>query len=538
MNFSAYQSLYCRIFGKTEDCCIEGREDSRPVCDTPELLTRESPVHLTASALVFNRARTKVLFLRHLIYHAFTWPGGHSDGEEDPLAVAVNELREETGLERFTLFSICPVGLHILPVKAHLRRGESVAAHSHLNVTFAFFADENAPLVVREGENSAFAWLEREALEQACEEPHMLPVYQTCLRNSDTLAAWKERDFSALPKRLIPWFAENQRDLPWRHGHSAYRTWVSEIMLQQTRVEAGKTYFERFVGELPDVYALAACPEDKLMKLWEGLGYYNRARNLQKAARLIVEKYHGAFPDTAEALQTLPGIGAYTAGAIASIAFDRAEPAVDGNVMRVIARVTEDYRGMDDAAFKKELFDRLKTVYPRQGCGDFTQSLMELGAIVCLPNGRPLCERCPMQACCMAHRLGAEESLPVPKQKPVRAKQALTVVVFVTRRGISLQKRSEKGVLHGLWEFPNWPGERPLQDILQSLSIVHYRAGKHYTHTHVFTHLEWDMTCYFVETDEYAGECHPLEEIVTSCSVPSAFRWILKGVAGAFAPRK
>lgn len=525
---------YCGAFHLTSDTFTGidgwGMPVRLPYREGDGLLLRDSPLHVTASALVYNRSRTKVLFAYHNIYQSYAWPGGHSDGDPDPLAVAARELKEESGLEKFTLFSACPVGVHILPVKEHEKRGRRVAAHRHLNFTFAFYAEESAPLYIKPDENSALEWLDIAALSERCSEPHMLPVYQECLCNAEALVSRKESAFRALPELLPPWFRRCQRDLPWRHDVCAYRTWVSEIMLQQTRVEAGRAYFERFLSELPDVYALAACPEDKLMKLWEGLGYYNRARNLQKTAKRIVEEYGGIFPSTAEELEKLPGIGEYTAGAIASIAFDRPAPAVDGNVMRVVARITEDYRGMDDAAFKDELFFRLQKIYPPVGCGDFTQSLMELGAIVCLPNGRPLCEICPMAEKCMSRSLGVEELLPVPKQKPVRARKEITVFVFLTERGISLQKRRQKGVLNGLWEFPNVEGKPLLEDYLAAQGVFTYKIVKTKSHTHVFTHLEWDMTCYYIETEDYAGECYTREEILSAYSVPSAFRWILKGV--------
>lgn len=228
--------------------------------------------------------------------------------------------------------------------------------------------------------------------------------------------------FHLIPAPLIGWYRANRRALPWRENPTPYRVWVSEIMLQQTRVEAARDYYLRFLRELPDVRALAECPEEKLLKLWEGLGYYSRARNLQRAAKIVCERYGGVFPAEERALRELPGIGEYTAGAILSIAFGKRAPAVDGNVLRVASRLTEDPSPVSDPRYKAHLSRELAAVYPPEGrdCSDFTQALMELGALVCKPSS-PDCAACPVRALCRAAEHGTQASFPVlPEKKEKR----------------------------------------------------------------------------------------------------------------------
>ena len=195
---------------------------------------------------------------------------------------------------------------------------------------------------------------------------------------------------------LLSWYDKHARVLPWREDTAAYRVWVSEIMLQQTRVEAVKPFFERFIKALPDVQALSEAPEDELLKLWEGLGYYNRVRNMQKAARVIVSEYGGDFPADYEKLLSLPGLGHYTAGAVSSIAFGIPMPAVDGNVLRVLSRVTASYEDVLKQSVKTAMEAEVKKIIPADRAGDFNQALIEIGAIVCVPNGKAKCEICPL----------------------------------------------------------------------------------------------------------------------------------------------
>lgn len=333
----------------------------------------------------------------------------------------------------------------------------------------------------------------------------------------------------ALSAPLLAWYDKNKRDLPWRLDNSPYRVWVSEIMLQQTRVEAAKEHYLRFLRELPTVSALAACPEDKLLKLWEGLGYYSRAKNMQKAAREIAAR--GGFPDTAEELEKLPGVGKYTAGAIASISFGKPSPAVDGNVVRVLSRILGDAEPQE--ILRGRYFAELVPAYPQGRCGDFTQSLMELGALICLPAS-PKCLLCPVCGICETK----SDALPEKKEKPARKETDMTVFVFKNEGGIWLKKR-ESGVLSGLTEFYNTEeklsaaqAERFLCGAgLQNVTLK--RAG---THKHVFTHLVWHMTAYIAETDEDVAALpsfsslrfYAKKEAEESVSIPSAFRWCLK----------
>lgn len=226
-----------------------------------------------------------------------------------------------------------------------------------------------------------------------------------------------------VPHILLNWYDSHARILPWRESPTAYRVWISEIMLQQTRVEAVKPYFERFIKELPEVKALALASEEQLIKLWEGLGYYNRVRNLQKAAQTIMEHYKGEIPDSYEKLLELSGIGEYTAGAIASIAFGKTVPAVDGNVLRVYTRLTANKEDITKTAVKKEIAKQIKNILPQKRTGDFNQSLMELGATICLPNGLPKCEQCPLKDLCEAKKRDLMQHIPVKTPKRKRKKE-------------------------------------------------------------------------------------------------------------------
>ena len=261
--------------------------------------------------------------------------------------------------------------------------------------------------------------------------------------------------FQRIPAPLLLWYRANCRVLAWRENISPYKTWVSEIMLQQTRVEAAKAYFDRFLAALPTVQDLAECEEDKLLKLWEGLGYYSRVRNMQKAARQVVEEYNGNFPSDVDSLKKLAGVGDYTAGAISSIAFGKRAPAVDGNVFRVLSRLTENPTPIDEPLYRKYLEERLLAVYPAEGkdCSDFTQALMELGALICKPAS-PECASCPLRDICEAHKHGTQGDFPVKKAKPAKKEENIFVFVISTPKGICVRKRTA-GVLKGTYEFPS-----------------------------------------------------------------------------------
>lgn len=339
--------------------------------------------------------------------------------------------------------------------------------------------------------------------------------------------------FFPLPEYLLPWFYENKRDLPWRKNKDAYAVWVSEIMLQQTRVEAAKAHYIRFMQTLPDVFSLAACDDEKLMKLWEGLGYYSRARNLKKCAVRVVEEYGGVFPSDKALLLKLPGIGEYTAGAVSSIAYDKKNPAVDGNVLRVCARVEGNFAPIDDTIGKKELYRRLESVYP-EAAGDYTQSLMELGALVCLPEN-PRCEACPVRGNCIAERDGLQSVLPVIPQKAEKRHEKLSVFLILTPHGVAMKKRPEKGVLAGMYEFPNLPAESFGGDVREQIFSFGVKEGtivEEKNHTHVFTHLVWEMTAYAVKTlsAPETFEYFTAERLSREISLASAFRWCAETV--------
>lgn len=306
-------------------------------------------------------------------------------------------------------------------------------------------------------------------------------------------------------KPLLAWYDGNKRILPWREQSTPYRVWVSEIMLQQTRVEAVKPYFERFMNALPDVGKLAAVGEDILLKLWEGLGYYNRARNLQKAAKIIVEEYNGKIPDSYEELLKLPGIGSYTAGAISSIAYQKKVPAVDGNVLRIIARVTADNSDILSAKVKKELEDNMGQIMPEDRAGDFNQALMELGATVCIPNGEPKCEICPWEHLCKAKAEGKIAELPYKASKKARTIEEKTILVIQDEDKVIIRKRPAKGLLAGLYEFPMLEGYQKQEQVLDYMKKLGYqsiRIKPLEKSKHIFSHKEWHMMGYAIRVDE------------------------------------
>ena len=337
----------------------------------------------------------------------------------------------------------------------------------------------------------------------------------------------------AAVQALLLWYQQNKRDLPWRHTSDPYRIWISEIMLQQTRVEAVKPYYARFLEAAPDVNALAALPEEKLMKLWEGLGYYSRARNLQKAARVVVEQYGGVMPRTYEELLKLPGIGEYTAGAVASIAYGLRVPAVDGNVLRVLARVSGTEADIALPETKKEFREALLRIVPTEA-GDFTQSLIELGATVCAPNREPRCEVCPLADCCVAYREGRVNEIPVRSPKKPRRIEEKTVFLIRDGDRTALCKRPNKGLLSGLYELPNVEGhlcESEALERLRSLGFEPLRIQRLESAKHIFTHIEWHMIAYDVLiTPEFDGShgrsgmlLIPNGELHQSYAIPSAF---------------
>ena len=337
---------------------------------------------------------------------------------------------------------------------------------------------------------------------------------------------------------LLSWYQKSARVLPWRSQPTPYRVWVSEIMLQQTRVEAVIPYFNRFMEVLPDVAALADAPEELLLKLWEGLGYYNRARNLQRAARQVLEEYGGQLPADYDKLLTLPGIGEYTAAAIASIAFGIPAAAVDGNVLRVLSRICDSSADIARPEVKSGFGEQLAEQIPEEQAGDFTQAMMELGATVCLPAGQPRCQGCPMAEVCEGRSRGTAPLLPVKSAKKPRKIENRTVAVVIARGQALIRQRPNKGLLAGLWELPNLEGELTSGEItkllqgwgLDPLRILPMGAAKH-----IFTHIEWQMQGWLVQV----AEPTPLpgwvwadtEALQKGHPLPSAFRAYSEGLS-------
>ncbi len=340
--------------------------------------------------------------------------------------------------------------------------------------------------------------------------------------------------------RLLAWYRENKRDLPWRAEKNPYYIWVSEIMLQQTRVEAVKPYFARFISELPSVRELAECPEDRLLKLWEGLGYYNRVRNMQKSAQIVMEQYNGRIPSDYAELLKLPGIGSYTAGAIASIAYGVSVPAVDGNVLRILTRLTVDSSDIGKQSVKKKAEKMLLEMMTAESCdaavraapGELNQAWMDLGAGICLPGGEPLCGQCPLSDLCSAHEQRREQEFPVKAGKMKRRLEDRTVLLVQDGERIELHKRPSKGLLAGLYEFPNVEGfltEKEALDWTEEQGLYPVHIQKLDPAKHIFSHVEWHMEGYLIRVASFEGtlkEDYLLAEVKTAeeeYAIPSAF---------------
>ena len=359
---------------------------------------------------------------------------------------------------------------------------------------------------------------------------------------------------SELAQNLITWYRANRRILPWREDPAPFHVWLSEIMLQQTRVEAVREYYRRFLEALPDIRSLAEAEEDTVLKLWEGLGYYSRAKNLRKAAQIVVTEFDGKMPENTANLKKLPGIGDYTAAAIASIAFGENAIAVDGNLLRVFARMNAYDGDIKSPAAKKEaekyFFEILDSGNAAGNSdhrsiadagrdshipGDFNQALMDLGAMVCLPNARPVCEECPWQSACEAHRAGKETEYPKTAPKKQRRIEEKTVLIIRYDDRVVLHRRPAEGLLAGLYEFPCISGSLTREEALQEAQKLGFHALriKEIGHAkHIFSHIEWHMTGYEIFADEL---CEPFDvsipgfllagsdEILTRYSIPSAF---------------
>lgn len=337
----------------------------------------------------------------------------------------------------------------------------------------------------------------------------------------------------AMQEALLRWYEENRRELPWREDPTPYHVWLSEIMLQQTRVEAVKAYYRRFLAAFPDIVSLAGASEDEYLKLWEGLGYYRRVRNLHKAAGIVTERYGGRLPASYAELRALPGIGAYTAAAIASIAFGIPQPAVDGNLLRVFARVICHEEAIETSASGKAAETWFRERMPDDAPGDFNQALMDLGATVCLPNGAPRCTVCPWQTSCLSYRNGIAERYPLRAEKKPRKREARTVFLLTQGDAIYLRRRPQKGLLAGMWEFPNTEGHLSPAEAKAFLAKQGMEVGEPEalpSAVHTFTHCVWEMTAYRVEVKERERTAGSEElvsaaraELEASYAIPSAF---------------
>lgn len=350
---------------------------------------------------------------------------------------------------------------------------------------------------------------------------------------------FRNENLETMAKPLTEWYQKQRRELPWREDVTAYKVWVSEIMLQQTRVEAVKPYYARFLNAFPTIKDLADANEDTLLKMWEGLGYYNRVRNMQKAARQIMVEYDGAFPSNYEEIRSLTGIGNYTAGAIASFAFGVPKPAVDGNVLRVFSRLTASYEDIMKANVRERVEEELEELIPEEKASDFNQGLIELGAIVCVPNGAPKCSECPLAHLCKAHEQGIELELPIKSKAKERRIEDKTVFIFQDGDHVAIKKRSMKGLLAGLYEFPNVEGHMSERDALEyckQIGLSALRIQKLEEGKHIFSHVEWHMIGYRILVDELEKRCtekmlfvHP-EEIQEEYPIPAAFETYTKYV--------
>ena len=331
-------------------------------------------------------------------------------------------------------------------------------------------------------------------------------------------------DFSS---PLILWYEENKRDLPWRRTRDPYAIWVSEIMLQQTRVEAVKPYYARFLAELPDIPSLAAAPLDFLYKLWQGLGYYSRVRNMKKAAQICVDSFSGALPRTYAELRRLPGIGDYTAAAIASFAFDECVPAVDGNVRRVVARCLSLPDPLSSRPFERAVSDFLVEAIPADNPASFNQALIELGATVCGPDRAARCGGCPLLRSCRAFSENKTDSLPLHLPKPERRVEARTPLILSLGESFALEKRPDPGLLPGLWQPPTLPGHPPVDEILAFLSArgcAVLSISPLPPARHVFTHIVWDMRAYLVTLSSGGDFSFFSPEQRKNLALPSAFK--------------
>ncbi len=339
-----------------------------------------------------------------------------------------------------------------------------------------------------------------------------------------------------MQEELLYWYDHEYIILPWREDKDPYKIWVSEIMLQQTRVEAVIPFFERFIKRLPTIKDLATIEEDELMKLWQGLGYYRRVKNMQIAAKQLLEDFDGVMPKSTKELMQLKGIGEYTAGAISSIAFDQVAPAVDGNILRIFARlfgVKEDIRS---SKTRKELTNIYTPYIPSHRPGDFNQALMDLGRKICTPSKNPKCEECPLSSHCIAYQHDLQETIPFLSKKKARKKQQITVLIFIKNQKVWIRKRPVTGLLSSLYEYTTIDNHLDENDIINNYSLNDVIINRLPDSKHIFTHIEWDIKAYLIKTKlskvDDVGFYVDIEELKTTYSIPTAFKtytnWLLK----------
>lgn len=331
-------------------------------------------------------------------------------------------------------------------------------------------------------------------------------------------------------KVIVSWYQKNKRNLPWREDKEPYHVWISEIMLQQTRIEAVIGYYHRFMKELPNISSLASVDEEKLLKLWEGLGYYNRAKNLKKAANEIMINFHGKFPTTYVDIIKLPGIGEYTASAISSICFDEQEVTIDGNVLRVYTRFYNDVRNIDDPKIRKQIHKELMNIIPKES-GDFNQGLMELGETICLPNGLPKCKICPLAKDCLARKQENYLNIPVKNPKKEKKVEIYTVLLFNYQDELAIYKRTKESLLNKLWSFPMIENNLTIQELKKYLNkeqISYKNISLGPKNIHIFTHKKWQMQSYFIElsTKETLSKYTWIKELdlENTYAIPTAFQ--------------
>lgn len=321
---------------------------------------------------------------------------------------------------------------------------------------------------------------------------------------TDIKKSVEKMDIKSFQDDLIGWFASEQRELPWRKDQDPYKVWVSEIMLQQTRVDTVIPYFKRFLENFPTIEALASADEEKVLKAWEGLGYYSRVRNLQSAVREVHEKYSGIVPDSPEGISSLKGVGPYTAGAILSIAYGKPEPAVDGNVMRVLSRILLIWDDIAKPSSRKIFEEAVRKLISHENPSFFNQALMELGALICTPTS-PSCLLCPVREHCQAFNEGVQKELPVKTKKKKQKAVQLAAGIFTDEQGrILIRKRPESGLLASLWEFPT-------VELTLDFQRQRDQLAEHFEESygvkpkveesigqidHVFSHLIWNIQVY------------------------------------------